>query len=158
MRGRSLDIGQAYAPFFSPDSQWIGFFDRGEIKKVAIAGGPIITIGPFTGASLGASWGDDNAIVFATDDPGTGLWRVSANGGSPTMSTRPDEARHESDHAFPSVLPGSQHVLFTIAAAGRADSAQIAVLDPGRASGRHSCMAATRPSTSMTAARASLGI
>ena len=123
------DVGQAYAPFFSPDNQWIGFFDRGEIKKVAIAGGPIITIGPFAGASLGASWGDDNAIVFATDDPSTGLWRVSANGGPMTVLTTPDAAQHESDHAFPSVLPGAKHVLFTITAAGRADSAQIAVLD-----------------------------
>jgi serine/threonine protein kinase/Tol biopolymer transport system component len=122
------DVGQAYAPFFSPDGQWIGFFERGEIKKVPIAGGPIITIGSFTGASLGASWGDDNAIVFATDDPSTGLWRVSANGGSLTILTTPDEAQHERDHAFPSVLPGSRHVLFTIAA-GRADSAQIAVFD-----------------------------
>ena len=123
------DIANAYAPFFSPDSQWIGFFDRGEIKKVAIAGGPIITIGPFTGAPLGASWGDDNTIVFATDDTSTGLWRVSANGGPPTVLTMPDAAQLESDHAFPSMLPGPQHVLFTIAAAGRADSAQIAVLD-----------------------------
>ena len=123
------NVGNAYAPFFSPDSQWIGFFEWGEIKKVAIAGGPIITIGPFTGAPLGASWGDDNTIVFATDDTSTGLWRVSANGGPPTILTRPDAAQRESDHAFPSVLPGAQHVLFTIAAAGRADSAQIAVLD-----------------------------
>ncbi len=61
--------------------------------------------------------------------PSTGLWRVSANGGPPAVLTRPDAAQLESDHAFPSMLPGSQHVLFTIAAAGRADSAQIAVLD-----------------------------
>ena len=40
------DVGNAYAPFFSPDSQWIGFFDTGEIKKVPIAGGPIITHRP----------------------------------------------------------------------------------------------------------------
>ena len=123
------NVRNAYAPFFSPDSQWIGFFELAEIKKVAIAGGPIITIGPFTGAPLGASWGDDDTIVFATDDTSTGLWRVSANGGPPTILTTPDAAQRESDHAFPSVLPGAQHVLFTIAAAGRADSAQIAVLD-----------------------------
>ena len=123
------DIANAYGPFFSPDSQWIGFFERGEIKKVAVAGGPIITVGPFTGASLGASWGDDNTIVFATDDTRTGLWRVSADGGTPVVLTTPDPAQLESDHAFPSVLPGARHVLFTIAAAGRPESAQISVLD-----------------------------
>ena len=78
---------------------------------------------------LGASWGDDNTIVFATDDPSTGLWRVSADGGEPTVLTTPDAAQHESDHAFPSVLPGGRGVLFTIAAAGQADNAQVAVLD-----------------------------
>ena len=33
-------ITNAYAPFFSPDSQWIGFFENAELKKVSIAGGP----------------------------------------------------------------------------------------------------------------------
>ena len=78
---------------------------------------------------LGASWGDDNTIVFATDDPSTGLWRVSADGGEPTVLTTPDAAQREGDHAFPSVLPGGRGVLFTIAAAGQADNAQVAVLD-----------------------------
>ena len=59
----------ALGVFFSPDSRWIGFFTPTELKKVSIAGGPAITLGPVTGASLGASWGDDNTIVFATDDP-----------------------------------------------------------------------------------------
>ena len=67
--------------------------------------------------------------MFATDDTRTGLWRVSADGGTPVVLTTPDPAQLESDHAFPSVLPGARHVLFTIAAAGRPESAQISVLD-----------------------------
>jgi serine/threonine-protein kinase len=45
LEGRQLaGIALAYgAPFFSPDSRWIGFFETGAIKKVAIAGGPVIT-------------------------------------------------------------------------------------------------------------------
>ena len=115
--------------FSSPDSQWIGFFSFTELKKVSITGGAAITLGPLTGASLGASWGDDNTIVFATDDPTTGLWRVSADGGEPTVLTTPDAAQRESDHAFPSVLPGGRGVLFTIMGGGQADNAQVAVLD-----------------------------
>ena len=98
----------ALGAFFSPDSRWIGFFTNTELKKVSIAGGPAITLCPVTGASLGASWGDDNTIVFATNDPRTGLWRVSADGGEPTVLTTPDAAQRESDHAFPSVLPGGR--------------------------------------------------
>ena len=70
--------------FPSPDSRWIGFFTNTEIKKVSIAGGAAVSLCRFTGRPLGASWGDDNTIVFATDDPTSGLWRVSAHGGEAT--------------------------------------------------------------------------
>jgi hypothetical protein len=121
-------IGYAYAPFFSPDGRWVGFFENGELKKVSIAGGPVITVGPVIGAALGASWGDDNMIVFATDDPATGLWRISADGGEPELLTTPDGAQQERDHGFPSLLPGGRGVLFTILAA-ETSLAQVAVLD-----------------------------
>src|SRR4029077_5018951 len=61
--------------------------------------------------------------------PTTGLWRVSADGGEPTVLTTPDAAEGESHHAFPSVLPGGRGVLFTIMGAGEAGNAQVAVLD-----------------------------
>jgi len=106
------------APFFSPDSRWIGFFEYGAIKKVSVAGGPVITVGAVKGQARGATWGDDNVIVFATDEPGTGLWRVSADGGEPEVLTKPDVAQEE-DHVFPSMLPRGHGVLFTITAAGQ---------------------------------------
>ena len=62
-------VGFAYAPFFSPDSRWIGFFENTDLKKVSIAGGPAITLCRVSGVPLGASWGDDNTIMFATNDP-----------------------------------------------------------------------------------------
>ncbi|HVQ13952.1 MAG TPA: protein kinase, partial [Vicinamibacterales bacterium] len=123
------DITYAYAPFFSPDSQWIGFFENAELKKVSIRGGPPVVLGPVTGGPLGASWGDDNTIVFATDDPGTGLWRVSADGGQPALLTKPDAVQREGDHGSPSALPGGHAVLFTIAAAGQTNNPQVAVID-----------------------------
>jgi serine/threonine-protein kinase len=119
----------ALGVFFSPDSQWIGFFTPTELRKVSITGGPAIRIGPVTPGSLGASWGDDDTIVFGTTDPRTGLWHVSADGGQPTVLTMPDTALRERDHGFPSMLPGGRGVLFTIMAAGQAENAQVAVLD-----------------------------
>lgn len=115
--------------FFSPDGRWIGFFTPTELKKVSIAGGPAITLAAVTGASLGASWGDDNTIVFGTADPRTGLWRVSGDGGEAAALTTPDATRPGSDHAFPSVLPGGRGVLFTTTDAGKADNSDVAVLD-----------------------------
>jgi serine/threonine-protein kinase len=130
LEGRPLSgVGGAYAPFFSSDSKWIGFFENGELKKIPVGGGPAVTISAVTGGALGASWGDDNTIVFATDDPNTGLGRVSADGGETVMLTTPDAARHETEHAFPSVLPGGRGVLFTIVTTGEADTSQVAVVD-----------------------------
>jgi len=34
----------AYAPFFSPDGQWVGFFAAGKLKKTRIDGGDPISL------------------------------------------------------------------------------------------------------------------
>lgn len=64
------DISRARAPFFSPDSHWIGFFQHTELKKAPVTGGPAISLCAFSGGPRGASWGDDGTVVFATADHG----------------------------------------------------------------------------------------
>ena len=123
------NIAAAYAPFFSPDSRWLGFFERGLLKKVDIAGGPIVTLCETAGAPLGATWSDDNVITFATGPPNGGLWRVPADGGEPTLVTRPDHAREGDDYAFPSALPRGSGLLVTVRTAGSSGGSQVAVLD-----------------------------
>ena len=124
-------LGVPSGPFVSPDGQWIGFFDGViALKKVAITGGPAVTLGRPDGTAVGASWGPDGTIIFATNDPTTGLQRIAAAGGEPTVLTRPNRAGGEADHLWPEILPGGQAVLFTITATtGGLDQAQIAVLD-----------------------------
>jgi serine/threonine-protein kinase len=119
----------ARSPFFSHDSQWIGFFDATELKKVSIGDGPAIALCAYNGAPRGASWGEDGTVVFATADPNTGLWRVPAGGGQPTVLTTPDTTKGEGDHWFPSVLPAGRGVLFTVEATGELDNSEIVVLD-----------------------------
>jgi serine/threonine-protein kinase len=122
--------GTAHArnPFFSPNGQWIGFFDGAALKKVSATGGPVITICP-SRIPRGASWGDDGTIVFATQDTATGLMRVSAGGGEPAVLTRPDTAQGERDHVHPSLLPDGRGILFTIVPSNAAEPKQVAVLD-----------------------------
>ena len=110
--------GTPFSPFFSPDGEWLGFFDNNDavIKKVSIHGGPTEEIcrlpaGGEIGMMLGATWGVDDTIVFGTDAVDSGLWRVSAAGGEPVELTTPDEL---GDHVFPEMLPGGQAVVFTI--------------------------------------------
>ena len=57
--------GTAFArgPFFSPDGSWIGFWHKGLLKKIAVAGGAPIVL--CRAQSLfGASWSIDDRIVF----------------------------------------------------------------------------------------------
>jgi hypothetical protein len=71
---------RAYAPFFSPDGEWVGFFADGKLLKSPVAGGSPIALCDAP-AGRGASWGDDGWIVAALDVR-SGLARVSANDGT----------------------------------------------------------------------------
>jgi eukaryotic-like serine/threonine-protein kinase len=118
--------------FVSPDGQWIGFTDRnGTLKKVAVSGGPAVTLASLDIAGpSGATWAPDDTIIVATESTATGLQRVSASGGPIAVLTRPDPAKGEADHAWPEMLPGGRHVLFTVTAlTGGLGAAQVAVLD-----------------------------
>jgi DNA-binding beta-propeller fold protein YncE len=124
--------GSANGPFVSPDGEWVGFFvgTGNLLKKVAITGGPAMTLARVDGAFRGATWAEDGTIVYTTSNTATGLQRVAASGGEPTVLTRPDGTRGEADHLWPEVLPGGQAVLFTITATtGDLDHEQVALLD-----------------------------
>jgi serine/threonine-protein kinase len=106
-----IELAGAVHPFFSPDSAWLGFFADGELKKVPVGGGPTQTVARAP-AGRGASWGDDDRIVFAPSFR-SGLVRVPADGGEPETLTIPDSGRDESGHRWPHVLPGAGTVVFT---------------------------------------------
>ena len=114
-------------PFVSPDGDWVGFIARDDdtIKKISIRGGPAVTICDVTGALRGASWGEDDTIVFALNN-NAGLFRVPAAGGEPKPLTTPEE---NVSHRFPELLPAARGVLFTIVTNNTLETAQVAVLD-----------------------------
>ena len=97
--------------FFSPDGRWVGFFADHKLKKIAIAGGAAITICD-AGAPLGASWGPDDVIIFASV-PDAGFSSVSASGGVPKVFLTPDFSKGESNYFWPEILPGGKAFLFT---------------------------------------------
>ena len=114
----------AEAPFFSPDGEWAGFFAAGKLKKISLAAGNVLTICDAP-AGRGGSWGDNGVIVF-TPTLTSGLWQVSASGGEPKVLT---ELKNERGHRWPDVLPGGKAFLYTVAAGGEWDNAQIVVQD-----------------------------
>jgi serine/threonine protein kinase len=97
------------APFFSPDSQWLGYWSaaNGQLKKISIRGGAPVTL---CDASFiwRASWGVDNMIVYPQE--GRGVMRVSAAGGIPELII--DEPKETI--VFPQILPDGKTVLFTL--------------------------------------------
>ena len=97
-------------PFWSPDSRFVAFFAAGKLKKVAIAGGPPreLTDATATGGR-GGSWSRDNVIVF--DRAGSGLFRVSDDGGVPAAVT--SLAEGETAHRWPHFLPDGRHFFYT---------------------------------------------
>jgi hypothetical protein len=111
-------------PFFSPDGRWIGFNDLSKgnvLKRIPVLGGPPITIATTGNPVRGASWGQNDAILYGTDREG--LWRVPASGGDPERLTHPEGAV---SHRWPEWLPGGRAALFTIA---DGETEQIALLD-----------------------------
>ena len=114
---RPLDQTSAHAlagtagalfPFWSPDSQSIGFFADGKLKRIQAAGGPPRTVADAI-IGRGGTWSRDNVILFS---PNSGeIFRVSANGGEPVPVTRVERPR-QANHRFPSFLPDGRHFLF----------------------------------------------
>lgn len=131
------DSALARAPFLSPDGQWVGFFAGAELRKVRVSGGPAVAVArasPAGDVVAGASWGDDDSIVFGfVPTSRQGLMIVPASGGEPTALTTVDPDA-DTGHTYPFVLPGSRGVLLTEQKPGRPlFDGRIVVLD--RASG-----------------------
>ena len=98
-------------PFFSSDSQWIGFFADGKMKKISVQGGAPTVLADALGPR-GASWGEDGNIIFTPNlNGGVGLSSVPAAGGAAKVLTKPEGG--DISHRWPQILPGGQDVLFT---------------------------------------------
>ena len=121
----------ASGPFFSPDGSWIGFWADGYLKKIPTSGGTPISLcaaEPF----FGASWAEDDTIVFSEGK--AGIFEIPASGGEP----RPLIAGLEITLSGPRKLDRGKVLLFTLGDGPFWDEAAIVVerLDNGE-SGRH---------------------
>ena len=82
---QSLPTGaQTVQPFFSPDGDWVAYFEPGGgLKKIRIDGGDPITVVESVHNAFWAFgiWREDGTIVYSDED--TSLFVVSAEGGAP---------------------------------------------------------------------------
>jgi serine/threonine protein kinase/Tol biopolymer transport system component len=118
---RALDDLSAHAlpgtegatyPFWSPDSRALGFFARGKLKTIEIAGDQVHVLAdaphPFGGA-----WSSTGEIVFAPDS-GSALFRVPQAGGSSRPATRLDAPGVTWSHRWPAFLPGGRRFAYVV--------------------------------------------
>jgi Tol biopolymer transport system component len=96
-------------PFWSADGRYIGFFVDGKLKKIAVGGGPVMTLADAPNAR-GGSWSQDNVILYCPDFRGP-LYRVSADGGQAVEATKLDSSKHTT-HRWPVFLPDGKHFLY----------------------------------------------
>jgi eukaryotic-like serine/threonine-protein kinase len=121
-------------PVFSPDGQMIAFHTGTDqtLKRIPVTGGAAVTICSAT-YPHSVSWGPAGILFVeiqtsAQQTVGSErIMRVSGNGGTPQLliAFKTDESPHA-----PQVLPGGEHLLFSLAvgrAANRWDRARIVV-------------------------------
>jgi eukaryotic-like serine/threonine-protein kinase len=107
-------------PFWSPDSQWIGFFEAATLKKVRVSSGLTQVIARNVSTIGGASWNTDDTILFPSG-PG-GLSRVASVGGTVMPATRAAAG----GHLWPQFLGNGRHFIYI---AGVTRSIEIGSLD-----------------------------
>jgi DNA-binding winged helix-turn-helix (wHTH) protein len=97
-------------PFWSPDSQSVGFFAQGKLKKISVTGGLAQTICE-SPTGRGGTWSRDGTIVFSPGPIPSPLFRVPASGGVPTPVTKATAGTGET-HRVPEFLPDHRRFLF----------------------------------------------
>ncbi len=102
----------AQDPFWSPDSQSIGFFADGKLKRIPVSGGPPLTICDAPDG-VGGAWSKEGVIVFGPSSNAP-LQRVSSSGGVPTAATALDPSSKETIHGWPQFLPDGRRFLFFV--------------------------------------------
>jgi eukaryotic-like serine/threonine-protein kinase len=117
---RPLDSLEAHAlngtqgaevPFWSPDSASIGFFAEGKLKRISLSTGAVQTL-CIARDPRGGAWGPDGTILF-TPDFRSPLYKIPANGGTPTQATEVDASQNnETSHRWPAFLPDGRHFLY----------------------------------------------
>ncbi len=99
-------------PFFSPDGQWVAFWSNGKLSKIPVGGGAAVHLAELT-TMAGGSWTEDGELIVGTGLPyPTGLFRITAGGGTPTAVGKLEPG--EWFYNFPQVLRDRKIALVSV--------------------------------------------
>ncbi|HKW87679.1 MAG TPA: protein kinase [Candidatus Acidoferrales bacterium] len=112
----------AIYPFWSPDSNHIGFFAEGKFKIVDMASDTVKSLCDAR-EGRGGTWNRDGLILFAPVIAGP-LYRISDTGGTPEPATKIPRAGSGQGHRWPYFLPDGKHFLYDVEWSGQGDEQQ----------------------------------
>jgi len=101
------------APFWSPDSQFIGFFAGKWLKKVRIDKWDVEAVCDSDSNPGGGAWNNDGTILFAPN-MADGLYKVPSQGGKRELVLKPKPDKAEYSYLWPQFLPDAKHFLFFV--------------------------------------------
>jgi Tol biopolymer transport system component len=99
-------------PFWSPDGHSIGFFAVGKLKRIGADGNSLQTLRD-SSRGRGGAWSPNGTILF-TPSSNSGLYEISANGGTPKQVTELNRSHAENSHRWPTFLTDGRHFLFFV--------------------------------------------
>jgi len=105
----------AASPFWSPDSEWIGYATGSEIRKIDRSGGQSMTLASVTGSTAtggagSAVWNLDGSIFYTTGN--TGILQTSSHAGEVSSYHLPGEG--EVDFHGMCALPDGKGWVFVV--------------------------------------------
>jgi TolB protein len=104
-------VGEASpSPFWSPDSESLGYSAAGRLWRISATDGEPVAICNMPGAIVGGAWQTDGVIAFSTTRGP--MYQVTAAGGEPKVLIR--LADGEVDFHQPAVLPDGGGLLYAV--------------------------------------------
>ena len=100
----------AQFPFWSADSQSVGFFANSKLQRLDLSGGSPIILA-YAPNGRGATWNSQGTILYSPS-AATGLSKVSADGGQSVAVTTLDTSRGENTHRWPVFFPDGRRFLY----------------------------------------------
>ena len=105
----------AQRPFWSPDSEFIGFAANRELKKISAQGGPTITLCQLPGGILqGGGWSPGgDSIAFGSGGPSR-IYEVTARGGEPRLLFESEQGDGSTGPHFLPVQAVARSIIFDL--------------------------------------------
>src|SRR5207244_4751369 len=107
---------RAHLPFWSADSQSIGFFAGGKLKRIDADGGRLQVLADAP-VPQGGTWNREGVILFSPDY--RSLYKISATGGMPIAVKNADDKRQETENVAPQILPDGRRFLYWLLSSNR---------------------------------------